>query len=68
MIVSPVEIKTDEGEMLRGVLLEGGELAKVIEIIDGTNENGLPVDDATLLMKLKEAYRDLNGMESTIKG
>ena len=68
MIVSPVEINTDGGEMLRGVLLEGGELAKVIEIIDGKNENGLPMDEAALLMKLKEAYRDLYGSESSSEG
>ena len=59
MILSPVQIKTDKGETINGVLLEGEELNKVIELIDSNNADGLKGDDALVQMRLKEASRDL---------
>ena len=59
MIMSPVEIKTDDGNTISGVLLEGSELNKLIELIDCSNADGLKGEDALLLMRLKEASRDL---------
>lgn len=59
MILSPVQIKTDEGKTLNGILIEGEELAKVIDLIDRSNADGLKGEDACLLMKIKAASRDL---------
>ena len=59
MIMSPVQINTDDGKTLNGVLLETEEINKVIELIDRSNADGLKGEDALLLMKLKEAGRDL---------
>lgn len=59
MILSPVQIKTDEGNAINGVLLEVMELNKVIDLIDCNNADGLKGEDALLLMKLKDASRDL---------
>ena len=59
MILSPVEIKTDEGMTINGVLLEAAELGKVVDLINRSNADGLKGDDALLLMQLKNAERDL---------
>lgn len=59
MILSPVQIKTDEGNTINGVLLEAAEVGKVVELIDRSNADGLKGEDALLLMKLKAASRDL---------
>ena len=60
MILSPVQIKTDNNETINGVLLESEELSKVIELIDRSNADGLKGEDVLLLMRLKEASRDLS--------
>ena len=59
MIMSPVQINTTDGKTLNGVLMEGEELNKVIELIDRSNADGLKGDDALLLMRLKDASNDL---------
>ena len=60
MIFSPVQIKTDNNENINGVLLESAELSKVVELIDRSSVDGLKGEDALLLMRLKEASRDLS--------
>lgn len=62
MILSPVQIKTDDNVTLNGVLLESAELSKVIELIDRSNADGLKGEDALLLMRLKDAVGDLAGL------
>lgn len=64
MIYSPVEINVKviekpRSKVVRGVLLEGKELQSVIKLIDRNNLGGLKGKDALILMRLKEAYRDI---------
>ena len=59
MILSPVQIKTDDGNVVEGVLLEKEDLEHVITVIDNQNSDGLLGEDVMLLMKLKEAAADL---------
>jgi hypothetical protein len=59
MILSPVQIKTDDGNVVEGVLLEKVDLEHVITVIDNQNSDGLLGEDVMLLMKLKEAAADL---------
>lgn len=58
-MISQVDIKTETGETLKGVLLDAETLNKVIELIDTVNANGLKSEDAVLLLKLKEARANL---------
>lgn len=64
MIYSPIEInvkfdETKKVRKIRGVLLEKGEIAKVVKLIDKSNSDGLKGNDAILLMRLKDAAADL---------
>ena len=59
MILAPVQIKTDDERVIDGALLDVDGLTKVIALIDGSNADGLKGEDATLLMHLKEAHKDL---------
>lgn len=58
-MISQVDIKTETGEILKGVLLDSETLNKVIELFDTVNANGLKSEDAVLLLKLKEARANL---------
>ena len=58
-MISQVDITTETGETLKGVLLDAENLNKVIELIDKVNANGLKIEDAALLLKLKEASANL---------
>ena len=59
MIISPVQINTDEGKTINGVILEQDDLNYVIDLIDRSNADGLKGDDAVLVLKLKDASREL---------
>ena len=66
MIYSPIEInvrledeKNKRSKRIRGVLLEKAEIAKVVNLIDKSNSDGLKGADAVLLMMLKDAAADL---------
>lgn len=64
MIFSPVEINVKfvektRNKVVRGVLLEPKELQSIIKLIDRSNAGGLKGKDALMLMRLKEAYRDI---------
>ena len=48
-----------KSKVIKGVLLEKAELAKVIKLIDRSNASGLTRYDAILQMRLKEALGDL---------
>ena len=58
MIISPAQIKTD-GRVICGVILEQEDLNKVIDLIDQNNADGLKGENAALLLKLKDASREL---------
>lgn len=58
MIVSPIEVKIDDGSMVRGVMLGEDELGQVIALIDSKNADGLRGKDLELLLRLKEAMKD----------
>ena len=59
MIISPAQVNTDEGKTINGVILEQDDINNVIELIDRSNADGLKGEDAVLLMKLKNASREL---------
>ena len=64
MIYAPIQIKvtspeTRRSKIVRGAILEKGELKKIISLIDKTNSNGLKGRDAILLMRLKESVLDI---------
>ena len=59
MIIAPALVNTDVGKTISGVILEQEDLDKVIGLIDRSNADGLKGEDAALLLKLKEASREL---------
>lgn len=61
MIFSPVEIKTEDGKTLNGVLLDAEDYTKVLTLLDNVNSDGFKGEDAVFVMKLKDAAANLNG-------
>jgi len=61
MILSPVQIKTEEGTTINGVLFEKEDLGNVIALINRTNADGLKGADALVMMQLHDALKDLVG-------
>ena len=59
MIIAPALVNTDVGKTISGVILEQEDLDKVIGLIDRSNADGLKGEDEALLLKLKEASREL---------
>lgn len=59
MILSPVQIKTEEGTTINGVLFEKDDVVNVISLINRTNSDGLKGADALVLMQLQDALKDL---------
>lgn len=60
MIFSPVEIKTEDGKTLNGVLLDAEDYNKVLTLLDTVNSDGFKGEDAVFVMKLKDAAVNLN--------
>ena len=63
MILSPVQIKTDEGNMISGALIEREDLMNLISLINRTNADGLKGADALVMMQLHDAAQDLSQLD-----
>ena len=66
MILSPVQIKTEEGNTINGVLFEKEDVVNVISLINRTNSDGLKGADALVMMQLQDAVKDLEGSTNTL--
>ena len=60
MIYSPVEINSEDGKTLNGVLLDAEDYNKVLTLLDTVNSDGFKGEDAVFVMKLKDAAVNLN--------
>ena len=63
MILSPVQIKTDEGNTISGALIEREDLMNLISMINRTNADGLKGADALVMMQLQDAAKDLSHLD-----
>ena len=66
MILSPVQIKTEEGTTINGFLFEKVDVVNVISLINRTNSDGLKGADALVMMQLQDAVKDLEGSTNTL--
>jgi hypothetical protein len=60
-------VEKTRNKSVKGVLLEPKELHSIIRLIDRNNAEGLKGKDALILMRLKEAYRDIATTKSKSK-
>lgn len=60
MILSPAKITIEDSTKIKGVVLDGEYLTKVIDLIERSTVNGLKGEDAVLLMKLRMARQELS--------
>jgi Na+-translocating ferredoxin:NAD+ oxidoreductase RnfG subunit len=65
MIFSPVEIKTEDGKTLNGVLLDAEDYNKVLTLLDTVNSDGFKGEDAVFVTKLKNAATNLIKSETS---